>query len=175
MSDVTVGKKSIELQQKPQESRDPIELQREMQKDYIRDLEWCILHAKKRIDCSSIPNHHVCKGASAWTGSFYVQVNCKAEKLLKNVIRNYFEPKRACPTPNYDQTVFFYNHENDNIEFIWTIPDRETCQIYIENALQVVPEEKELLNFILAFADGTLYKLAKKLNGERDDSPLLVN
>jgi hypothetical protein len=42
-----------------------------------------------------------------------------------------------------------------------------------ENAIAIPESERELLNFVLDFQDGTLLKLAKKLNGEEEDSPLL--
>ena len=37
----------------------------------------------------------------------------------------------------------------------------------------VMPEERQLLQFVLDFADGSLFQLAKKLNGETIDSILL--
>jgi hypothetical protein len=54
-------------------------------------------------------------------------------KLLDNVLRNYFIPTRACPTPHFDQTVYRYDHHKEAIEFLWVIPDQETCEIFREN------------------------------------------
>jgi hypothetical protein len=36
--------------------------------------------------------------------------------------------------------------------------------------LNVPTQEKELLDFVLSFEDGTLLKLSKKLNNEEEDS-----
>ena len=90
----------------------------------------------------------------------------KKEKLLNNVLRNYFFPTQACPTPTWDQAIYHYHSADDRLEFLWVIPSKDTCELFQENALYIVPEEKELLRFVLDFEDGTLLRLAKKLNKE---------
>ncbi len=152
----TIGKIATELQTKTPESRDPIELQREMQKDYIHELCEAVVRGKKE-----------------WTTDFFVVVITKNEKLLTNVFRNYFFPRITCPTPDYDQTVFHYNKDTEDIHYLWTIPSRDASFHLKDNALKVVNEEKDLLNFVLQFDDGTLYKLCKKLNGEEHSSIIL--
>ena len=82
------------------------------------------------------------------------------------MIRNYFIPTHDCPTPTYDQTIYKYDHHKESIEFLWVIPDKETCLTLYENKDIVVPEERALLQFVLDFYDGTLYRLMKKLNKE---------
>ena len=98
----------------------------------------------------------------------------KCEPLLPNTYRNYFIDRQTCPTPNYDQAVYRYNRKKEQIEYIWSIPDRETCHHLRINAMHVVPRERELLSFVLKFADGTLFKLCKKLNGEKLETPELI-
>lgn len=98
---------------------------------------------------------------------FYVVVVTKKEPLMQNVIRNYFLARSTCPTPDYDQTVYVYNRMRDDVEFLWTLPAKDICQEFIRDALQVPDEEKELLNYVLSFSDGTLFQLAKRLNGEK--------
>lgn len=167
----TVGKVSQLLSQKQPDTQDPIELQQEMQKDYISNLFFAVQHATKRIDCSSL--HKECDIKEPRQGDFYILVITKKERLLENVIRNYFFTRDACPTPDYDQAVYKYHADTQDIEFIWIIPSKDTCLLFVENALQIIPEEKPLLQFILDFKDGTLMKKAKILNGEQHDSPLL--
>lgn len=152
----TVGKISSALLQKEAPTRDPIELEREMHKEYEKNIFECIDAGKKQ-----------------YPHDFYVVVITKQERLMQNVFRNYFFSRSTCPTPEYDQTVYKYHRANDVIEFLWVIPDRETSFIFKDNALQIVPEERWLLQCVLDFADGTLFKVAKKLNGEQEDSPLL--
>ena len=152
----TVGQSATELMTKAPESRDPIELERAMQGDYIRNLIECVEVHKK-----------------IFPGGFFVVVITKNERLLPNVFRNYFSARESCPTPDYDQTVYAYSKEDDRIEYVWTIPSRDACQHLLAHKNEIVPEEQMLLGFVIQFANGTLYRLAKKFNGEQEDSPLL--
>jgi hypothetical protein len=154
----TVGAVSLDLQQKEPESRDPIEIQRATEKDYLRNLVQCVEDNMKHM-----------------TGDFYVVVITKNERLLHNVFRCYFFARSSCPTPDYDQTVFLYKSASQEIEHIWTVPDRETSLLYIANKDKVVPEEYPLLDSILRFKDGTLFALCKQLNKEETETPLLAS
>ena len=152
----TLGEQAVPLLQKEPESRDPIELQREMQRDYLDDLKKCITDFKK--------THR---------GDFFVVVITKNEKLLPNVFRNYFFARISCPTPDYDQSVYHYKHDIECAEYVWTIPSRDACMYLRHNCQVVAPEERQLLQFVMDFSDGSLFKLSKKLNREVADSPLL--
>lgn len=153
----TIGSLAYQALQKDPDSRDPIELQRELQKKYIDELIQCTTTTK---------NTH--------NGDFYIVVITKRERLLQPVLRNYFVPRTTCPTPDYDQTLYRYSKHDDRIEYLWCIPDKETCITFKEHVLQIAPDERQLLKHILDFSDGTLFALCKKLNKEHDDSPLLV-
>jgi len=152
----TVGKLSSELLLQESPTRSPIELEREMHTDYEANLMSCIETGKKMHG-----------------KSFYVVVITKRERLMPNVFRNYFFSRTSCPTPDWDQTVYRYESSFEEIEFLWVIPSKDTCEHLTLNALQVAPEERVLLGFVLSFSDGTLFKLAKKLNQEMEHSPLL--
>lgn len=149
MKKKTVGAIATDLLQKAPESRDPIEIQREVQKDYIKNLEEAVKSNIKNTD-----------------DDFFVSVITKREKLMENVLRNYFFCTSACPTPDYNQSVFQYNAKNADLTYLWTIPDEETCAMFEQNALKIVPEERELLGFILDFKSGNLLRIARRLNGE---------
>lgn len=153
----TVGHISSELAQKAPESGSVVEKAKEMSQDYMKNL----LEAVDR-------------GYKDYPNDFYVVVVTKNEKLMPNVFRNYFFNALACPTPTYDQTLFRYNRQAGRIEYIWTIPSKDACIYLLKNAHLVVKEEKQLLEFVQMFADGTLFKMAKKFNNEKDDSPELI-
>lgn len=104
---------------------------------------------------------------------FYIVVITKKEKLLENVLRNYFTGRISCPTPDYDQTVFRYDRFKESLEFIWVIPSKDTCLYMKENPLEIHPEERQLLQFVLDFADGSLFRKAKELNREEMHSVVL--
>ena len=154
----TVGKLSLELSKKEAPTRNPIELEQEMHTEYDANLWECVDATKKWIH-----------------GDFFVVVITKNEKLMPNVFRNYFFARSSCPSPDYDQTVYRYDKAQDCLSFIWVVPSRDACYHLKNNALKVVGEERQLLQFVLDFADGSLYKLAKAFNGEQMDSSLLVN
>lgn len=153
----TVGKISSRLLMLEPESRDPIELQRAIQeKTYLQDLIACIESGKKMFP-----------------SDFYIVHVSKKERLMENVIRGYFIPRLSCPTPQYDEAVYKYFIDTEHVQFLWVLPSKDTCYLFRDNAHRVVPEERELLKYILEFYDGTLLLRAKQMNGEREDSILL--
>lgn len=154
----TVGAHAVDRMQHAPETRDPIELQRETEKGYIDALKKCVIESRPK-----------------YPGNFYVTVISKNEKLLYNVIRCYFFDRATCPTPDYDQTVFVFEKDKETIEHLWTVPDKESCLVYLREREKVVPEEYPILNNILRFKSGDLFKLCKKLNNEEADSPLLIS
>ncbi len=93
---------------------------------------------------------------------------------MTNVLRHYFFARRSCPTPDYDQAVYHYKSELDDIEFLWVIPSKEACLTFIEQSSPIAPTEWGLLKYVLEFADGTLFKIAKRLNNEKDDSSEII-
>ena len=86
--------------------------------------------------------------------------------MYYNVVRNYFFYRSSCPTPDYDQAVYYYTKGSDELNFLWVIPSKSFCIHLVDNALTIDKEYKELLGIVLDFNDGTLYNLAKKLNNE---------
>ena len=153
----TVGELVVKLHDKKQEVRDPIALQREMQKDYIENLKICV------------QDHY-----KIFKGDYYIVVTTKAERLMPNVIRNYFAARETCPSPVYDQSVFKYNRKDENLEYIWTVPSLDAAIHLRDNANVVAPEEQDLLIMVLKFFDGELLALAKRLNKEENQSKFIV-
>jgi hypothetical protein len=147
----TFGKIASELLQKEPEERSVIELQRSMNEKYYENLIKCAMRERENF-----------------TGSFFITVITKNEKLFPNTFRHYYFARHTCPTPDYDQSVFFYDRRDEEIRYIWTIPSQDACHYLINNALYVAPEERDSLNFVLQFKNGDLFKIAQHLNGELD-------
>jgi|SRR6185503_2898222 len=154
---VTVGKLATELAAQDTVAQSPIELEREIHKEYEANFNDCLERGKKQ-----------------YQGDFYVVVITKKERLLPNVLRHYFLHRTSCPTPDYDQAVYKYFKEHDGFEFLWVIPDRGTCKLMLKDALYLPESQHDLLRFVMDFADGELMKKAKRLNGEHVDSPLII-
>jgi len=148
-NDKTAGQISLELMQKEADITDVRQIRNERNRDYIKKLEDCIN-----------------KGLKSYQGDFYVVVASKRERLLPNIIRNFIFHRMSCPTPNYDQVVYQYKREKDEIKMLWTIPDKYTCEDMYSHAVEVPDSHKRLLKFVLDFYDNSLLKYAMKLNKE---------
>ncbi len=104
---------------------------------------------------------------------FYVVVITKRERLMPNVFRNYFTARLSCPSPDYDQSVYHFKPP-DKIKYLWTIPDKLSCEMFRDDPFNVPCEEHDLLVNVMDFYSGELLRKAKKLNGEQSTSPLLI-
>lgn len=173
MSIETFGKKYSELVKDTTVITNSIELQRQSEKEHLDNIIWAIKHALKSIDCSMIKGHDKCKSRSAIEGDFYIVVLIKKEPMLSDVFRQYFMVAGCCPTPTYDQMVYKFNSQLQDLELIWVIPDRESSIMYKQNKNIVDPEEHQLLQYVLDFYDGTLNEKAKILNKEKKSGIIL--
>ena len=79
----TIGKISRDLLITSPNTADAIELEQEMHKDYEQNIHDAVNRFKKES-----------------VDDFYVVVETKKERLMQNVIRNYFIPRISCPTPS---------------------------------------------------------------------------
>jgi len=152
----TVGAHSYELQQKDAGTHSATDQMREQLTDYDENIHLCVNEQKKKL-----------------ADDFYVVVITKKERLMQNVLRGYFFGRISCPSPDYDQTVYKYSKKDDNLSFLWTIPSYDAVNYMKNNTSHVSAEKYGLLKCVLEFVDGTLTRLAKKLNGEREDSIIL--
>lgn len=155
----TIGSQLLELSKRQMEKMSVVEAWKLKEQDYAKEL----------IACAE-------KNRKIFAGDFFIVTTLKLEKLLSNALptfREYFIAQQTCPTPNYDQNVYKYTASTEEISYIWSIPDRQTSHYLFENKHLVDESERQLLDFIIKFQDGSLFKLMKQLNGEKYDSPEL--
>lgn len=157
MNKKTIGQLSYDLKKQTPHMANVLELSKESEKSYIDSLRECVDTSQQRF-----------------RGDFFVEVKTVKEQLLDNVLRNKFHALNCCPSPEYDQTVFKFDHKKGQIEHIWTLPDKESSYMLVHYRNQVVPEERQLLNFVINYASGELFKLMKRLNGEELATPKLI-
>lgn len=151
----TIGEKVYEIQSKKNDEINAIDLQKEIHKGTFSDRSYedQVQEAVKR-------------GCKNFEEDFFVVVLFKKERLLQNVLRQYFFPRISCPTPQYDQVVYKYEKKKEKISFIWVIPDIQSCR-HIPDFGPLLPEEQQqFVQFIRDFRWGRLDKLCAKLNGE---------
>ena len=99
---------------------------------------------------------------------FYIVVLVKHEVIFGGRAVLHLLPfvQPVCPSPEYDQTVMKYHKDSGVIEHIWTLPDQETYNWYVDNTALVSSDRWPLLNFVLKDKAGDLLRKAKILNGE---------
>jgi hypothetical protein len=156
MANDTVGKLSSELLQ--QDTYGDISAGDQM-REQLREYESNIAGA---IDT----------GKNNYSSDFFVVVITKRERLMPNVIRNYFFSRLSCPSPDYDQTVYHYHRKEDHLEFLWVVPAPVAVKDIMKHRHDLDTSFYGLLKFVLEFLDGTLEAKARTLNGE-SSTPLI--
>lgn len=106
------------------------------------------------------------RGETLYEGDFHVILLMRRDRILQNVLRDMFFPRKSCPTPTYDQTVFYFHRDTGDLEFLWTLPAKEVCKELIRFYDYLTPEEKALANHVIRWRNGDLLKIVKRINKE---------
>lgn len=125
----------------------------EQMKEQLNEYEKNILEALER-------------GKKLFDGDFFIVVETKKEPKMQNVLRNYFIPRKSCPTPTYDNTVYHYHAAEEDLEFLWVLPSKKVYAMLKRHALELPDDQRELLQFIMEDSDGTLLRKSRFLNSE---------
>jgi hypothetical protein len=133
----TVGAAAYEILRKGESSQGVVDTQREMQKGYLDELIKC---AKRH----------------EWREPFYLCVITKKERIMQNVIRNYFFARQTRPAPDYNMALYKYDPIDECISFEWVLPDPESVDMILENAAQLPKEQNDLIDFCVKFRLGVL-------------------
>ena len=104
----TLGEAALERLANPDEKQSIVDTQKEIDKEYMSEIEKCIQNHKD------------------WDFPFYIVVALEKHKQLENVIRRSFIGRRSLPTGTWDQTVWKYYPSTGDLEFIWVTPDKDT-------------------------------------------------
>ncbi len=104
------------------------------------------------------------KGRTTYEGDFFIIVNLKLEQSLEHAPHIIPELRQTCPDPFYDQSVWHYKKELDELEFLWSIPDLGTTLLFKDDPLNCPSDQKDLRECILDFLDGTLQQKTVQLN-----------
>lgn len=153
LSRKTAGEHALELQKKTDEKINSIDLEREMHKGINEDVSF---EDQVRIA--------VDRGKEDFEGDFFVVVLFKKERLLKNIIRQYFFPRESCPTPQYDQVVYHYFRKDHKIDLVWVVSDKQTVIDMVMIGDMLPKEQQDLVKYACDFNSGELDKLCDRLN-----------
>jgi len=146
---VPIGKMVLEASKKELETVELRELQQEFNKDYMDELRKAAVDGKKRH-----PDFN----------SYFVVVLMKRERLMKKVLRNYFTTRVTCPTPAYDQTVYSFDKQTEDLKFLWVIPAKESCRRIYSQRYIVGQPYGDLMPYVVDFYEGKLNSLEQHLN-----------
>lgn len=153
----TAGEISLELEKKGDQKINPVDLQQAIHKGNKSEDSW-----ENQI------NICVKEGMEFYPmdKDFFVVVLFKKERLLRNIVRQYFLYRLSCPTPAWDQVVFKYHRKASSLEFIWVVPDKKNC-IALPLKADVLPyEQQALIQYARDFNNGVLDERCALLNGE---------
>lgn len=150
----TLGAAALRVRKDYNPDQTVIDTQRHMQKDHLEELMKC---AKNAEVINGKEDH------------FYLCVQTRREKLLPNVIRSQFYARKTRPDTNYDLSLYHYEPKDENITFIWCIPDQETVgyftgyyyvdptgELHWEPPARPKKGEEQLAQFCKDFVAGTL-------------------
>lgn len=107
----TVGEASLRLLANPDTKQNVEDTRHEMMKGYFDTLVETAKDGEKAYGKS---NH------------FYVCVFSRKDRLIPNLIRNQFFHRKTRPVPTYDLALYYYDPKDENLQFVWIIPDKET-------------------------------------------------
>lgn len=106
------------------------------------------------------------KGKSKYSGTFYVVVLTKRERLIKKTLRNYFYARKSCPTPSYEQAVYAFNSGDESLKFLWMVPSKKMCGDMYNQRYNIEMVNDPLLPFVVDYVTGRLHVRAIDLNDE---------
>lgn len=150
-----VGKYAYELQKKTDEKINPIDMQETIHKGN-----------KGEDSFENQVRIAVERGEKEFEGDFYIVVLFKKERLLHNVVRQYFFPRKSCPLPEFDQVVYKFHRNSGTLDFLWVVPD-QAATVELPKIRALLPlEQQGLLEHIEAFNSGKLDALCASLNNE---------
>lgn len=151
----SVGEASRDLQMEEDLKINPIDLQRAVHAgNESEDSFECQL-----LECLG-------RGKKETQGPFFLVVLFKKERIMQNVVRQYFLWRHTCPTPQFDQTVYRYDPTGDELAYLWSVPDKHTCHELYNNRYRLTLEMQPLAQFCADFLEGALDKRCAQLNGE---------
>ena len=134
----SVGQVAYDLLNKSPEKINVIDMQREMQKTVLLELD------------------DIIKKHGNYSPKYYIVYMLQRERTMPNAIRQRFIIRKTRPSPDYDCSLFSYDNKSSELVFHWSIPDEQTCEYMIHNKEELSEDQKNLLSYVEKFANNTL-------------------
>lgn len=142
----TVGAMSIKAAQDQNQS-DTWETTQQREKEILHNLHDFV--EKKKVEHRS---------------DFFIMLLSRREKILTNVIRDRLYCLKACPTPNYNQSLWKYHYLDDRLEFLWSVPPKEAVDFLSRYPIEMNDMCADVIKCVFDFIDGTLARKTRELN-----------
>ncbi len=134
----TVGKAAYDLLCKPPERILAVDMQREMQKSTLKNIQEIVETHENYAD------------------EYYIVLMLQKDRVIPNLIRQKFIVRKTRPAPDYDLTLYHVDNRKCEISFQWTVPDEARCEDLFFNQATLNAEDQQAFSYVKKFAEGTL-------------------
>src|SRR3990167_4118450 len=113
----TVGKAAYDLLCKPPERILAVDMQREMQKSTLKNIEEIVENRKDYAD------------------EYFIVLMLQKDRVIPNLIRQKFIVRKTRPAPDYDTTLYRIDNRTSNGSLGWAFPKNSRCEkLFFPNA-----------------------------------------
>jgi hypothetical protein len=150
-----------------------LEISRQMSETRLKKL-YALTHEARKKDYFSNINFYIVLVPS----QKYTAVQIPGQKLPEMIMepedKVFF--RRSCPTPAYNQNVWKYHKETDQLEFLWSIPRKNISDDLYRNRNRYLsnPALKSRTSFVVMMESGELEKWVAKENKEDPNKPKAI-
>lgn len=154
----TIGSQALEKQKNTKYNTHSAQDQAdEHLKTYEDEILKCIKNGKKHFD-----------------GDFYIEVLFCMDRIIPDARKTIFAARRTCPTPFFDHAVYKYTKKDDQLQYLWIVPDKDLCELYRYKIGDIPGDEKELYNNIISYYNGDLAKIEYAENNKLNDKKKII-
>lgn len=105
----------------------------------------------------------------------YIHLNIIKDRAVANYVKMLWVARTSCPDPFYNETVWKYEHADDSVSLLWSLPDPQACKDLLKYQGNAQGYEKVVVDFVVNYKNGTLLELANKENGITDKTVFLLD
>lgn len=97
---------------------------------------------------------------------FYIMSVIRVETWPKKQFQKRFIAREECPMPHFEQSVWHYKRNGDQLDLLWSLPPKDWCEAIRNDPLNCPEEIKDSLPYVMDYYAGALRDKAIELNRE---------
>ncbi len=87
-----------------------------------------------------------------YSDEYYIVIELQSFKIFPGTINQRCCVRKTPPIPRYDHNVWTYNNKTCELKYLYSIPDKLTCERLKDANLEDIPEEeRQLAQFVKDF------------------------